>query len=1189
MKKIVYISIALTALMAVSCQKEKDIHPVGSRIVFSAATGYMNGGEPTRTVYSGDLTGTLGQSSPVYERIDWLNTDKIDILYKYAAATTSSRYGISSITSASSGDRENTASIAVENNYSPLEWQGGGTHVFYGLYPAGAGTFDASSPGKITGLEIPYRQTVTKCNEPGSANLGKYLPKDMSKAYMVAYADKSSDPESTVSLPFTPVMTAIQFRLHLPDQLPSYQVSKVRINSSSALSGTYAVNISGFNSTTGAVNWSVVPNSIVAHTGTNEDDSIIVEFEDGTSTDYPDLPGLATASGNQTSTQDYLDFTVFVLPQTISSLDLLIKYTDGSSTIKKVTLNSLSLSAGKKYIITNGQAGYDDFTYSVESISGETILGHKAASFTQISVDSRKISGADNTTYYAAGWKVQYKNSQNQWSDVGNGNPAGYTITPNFTNNTLDVALNSDNTTAASQADNNTTPYAASVEILKARDPQGQNSPYDLSTRGGNISQTTANCYVVTAPGTYMFPCVYGNARFNGANNPDAYYPEGISGLVTTSGSTDETQNYFLPRFYNAIGIGINDPYVVTDLNQTYTVSDLRAEVVWRDTQSTISPEVIDITTGEAPTSSSSGENIYIKFTISPQNITPGNIVIALEGSLSGYNLESWPVFWSWHIWVTDKDFTPSNGVLSYNLGWVDADETVTGAVTRYSDRSLTLRIVALENDTEKEYGGAFTLTQHGDAYSINNPSKGKNPHYQWGRKDPYNYNASTIQLVQSADVQNPYVYWRGIRIPEVMLKSEKSTTWMDGKAVPLYTGSAISGKYWWTIKQGKEKYGPFTSAQKNSLTGTSFNPTGTTWTERTTQELSNYTVIIKQVWFPQDKNNIKQYCGIGDSKWDTDDNGTTYYIKVNTTLTIAQRNNFVTCYENGMFTYGNTTFNPSIAAMSCYNNFINNCLRANYTNQGTGKWDLSLNGNPYPYGPHYQDVADILINTPTNSDGIFNGNTEMTFEQAYGNFSYTTNASRNVGSILYNLWSGSLINEGSTVSSKVKTVYDPCPVGFTVPTRATYLGNATLSSNKTATVSGFTNYPQTGCRMNAGSGGNESKNMNSNGIPTGFYWTDHPCNMKFDGVTSSNNESSYPRKDDIDSYLYQQDAYMLHTQSDYCSLVHFTRGTAASIRPMVDPGASGLTGNPTPVEVVSSPNNPSPYPIENVTFGSEL
>lgn len=54
----------------------------------------------------------------------------------------------------------------------------------------------------------------------------------------------------------------------------------------------------------------------------------------------------------------------------------------------------------------------------------------------------------------------------------------------------------------------------------------GAGSVTDLSMfdiYGNSISQTTANCYVVSKPGIYKFPLVFGNALKNGSVNSLSY------------------------------------------------------------------------------------------------------------------------------------------------------------------------------------------------------------------------------------------------------------------------------------------------------------------------------------------------------------------------------------------------------------------------------------------------------------------------------------------------------------------------------------------------------------------------------------------------------------------------------------------------------------------------------------------
>lgn len=1106
---------AVAALTAISCQKEKELHPVGSRIVFSAATEFRNGLE-TRTLYTGQYT----QTDPKYERIQWVSTDQIKILYSHGSSS-SATYSIDGSSIAGSGtQKKSTASISVASGSSALEWADGSSHIFYGLYPADGGTLTA---GSATGLNIPATQTVT-----WNASQSKYLP-DMDKAYMVSYKDMSSSQNSTVDLPFTPVMNAVEFKLRLPDDRPSYTVTQVKFSASTAISGNYSVNITGF--ANDAVTWSVPNNGI-----TSSATGILINFNNGSSSTNPAIP--TSTSGN------YLNFTVLTLPVAFSDPLLQIKYSDGH--VLKVTLTGLSLLAGQKCIVSNSKAGHDDFTYEVSTPASQTWEGHAAHTFSNIPVTtSIKRSGAQSSYTENVTWKVQCKSPiHNAWFD---GLPpdqvySNFTLTENHNNNTFDVTFSANNST---YNDNTMTPYEAATKILQAR--QAVSGAYDLSTHdltGNTIARTTANCYVVTRPGTYRIPCYYGNAIVDGQPNPSAYNPESVAAIsgAWASGNTDQTQNYYLPRFYNGAGESITSPNVVADIAASHYggVGTLTAQVTWQDA-------AIVTTT---PTVGGSGNERYIEFTITPENIKPGNVLIQLESSAVGGN---WPAIWSWHIWVTDKDLIPVGGVMPFNLGWVDADEIVNNAVSRYPDDGLTLRIAQVDNGTEVNYSGEFTLSRTGDVASINNPFSGKNPHYQWGRKDPFNENEPTVMIMKHSD-SGPYSYWRGIRTNNVMLEGEKSLTWMDGPAVPLYErteGSVVPGRYVWTIKSGHEKYGYFTSQQKNTLTGTSFNPSNTSWE-------SSYYVAYPggnvgtgfSLAYAIDAIN-RGYC----TSWTTlNTNNVSWWIVTGTRLTAQQWSDL-----NNMATvYGET---------AAFNSLVGNTYE---------QYELKVNSGSFPYGPHPQEVADVLI----TQSGVYSiTDFDYVQETTAPSISYTTDAARNAGSILYNLWNSALYNENASVT-KYKSVYDPCPAGFAVPTIETYLGSTWASrvgSNKEVTgLAAMPAYPQTSARINDlnVAVNNTAQSPLYTGTPaTGFYWTDRPCNME---VINQNNKYS------IDGYRYHTDSYILMTQTSTSTVMHYNRRAAASIRPMQDPGSSIYSSS------YSSPGNVGSS-IEGVTTGGSL
>ncbi|MBQ3381781.1 MAG: Ig-like domain-containing protein, partial [Bacteroidales bacterium] len=89
---------------------------------------------------------------------------------------------------------------------------------------------------------------------------------------------------------------------------------------------------------------------------------------------------------------------------------------------------------------------------------------------------------------------------------------------------------------------------------------------------GNTVSRTTANCYVVSKPGFYKIPMVYGNAIKNGATNRGAY-------VSLASGETILTN--FLDHKGAGIGTGndAKDPWV----SQKYSIS--KTGLIWQDSE----------------------------------------------------------------------------------------------------------------------------------------------------------------------------------------------------------------------------------------------------------------------------------------------------------------------------------------------------------------------------------------------------------------------------------------------------------------------------------------------------------------------------------------------------------------------------------------------------------------------------
>lgn len=223
-------------------------------------------------------------------------------------------------------------------------------------------------------------------------------------------------------------------------------------------------------------------------------------------------------------------------------------------------------------------------------------------------------------------------------------------------------------------------------------------------TDGGSTVQNTANCYVVSAPGYYCFPLVYGNAIKNGKTNTSAY-------------TSNKTGSDILTPFINHTGNPITSPYI----KENAGCVPAKAELLWQDAPGLIS----NVQYNNSQMQLFVNPENYISFQVYARTIRQGNAVIAIKDA--GDN-----VLWSWHIWVTDENIGQTIEVTNHqsqkykfmpvNLGWCD------GRTETYAERSCKVRFTA--GDASKE----VIIKQ----VSASITTGGNHPYYEWGRKDPF-------------------------------------------------------------------------------------------------------------------------------------------------------------------------------------------------------------------------------------------------------------------------------------------------------------------------------------------------------------------------------------------------------------------------------------------------------------------
>ncbi len=331
--------------------------------------------------------------------------------------------------------------------------------------------------------------------------------------------------------------------------------------------------------------------------------------------------------------------------------------------------------------------------------------------------------------------------------------------------------------------------------------------PYDLSTFGGQINRTTANCYIVDRGGWYMFPLVYGNAIKNGIDNPSSY--------TSACNATDRKVKKILVDYNNQ---NITQSKI-KNVNSHYS-----AELVWQDAYDLVDQvEMFSI-----------GGEYMIRFYVEPNNLQQGNVVIALKDN-------NGTIVWSWHIWATEHwlddktrlphvydsentsfDFEPnpvthirergdvevtynqknrSFMISPYNIGYCDPKSVL------YLKRKNVMNFIQYMPDetTPTKLNDHLEIIQNGVTIEY---KYANNTYYQWGRKDPmrgyFNHANDTkrvfgakqpkiepqVNITIGNSIQNPHVFYAGKgtagSIYEDWLSTQVSNLWNNNSDLTI-------------------------------------------------------------------------------------------------------------------------------------------------------------------------------------------------------------------------------------------------------------------------------------------------------------------------------------------------------------------------------------------------------------------
>ena len=250
-------------------------------------------------------------------------------------------------------------------------------------------------------------------------------------------------------------------------------------------------------------------------------------------------------------------------------------------------------------------------------------------------------------------------------------------------------------------------------KALKDATALGSSSaPYDLSTKGGSVNRSTANSYVISAPGHYRIPLVYGNAIENGNNNPSSY-------------QTSNTGTYILSNFQDHAGHAIDDPWIEKTHGGANASVD-GAEVVWADAANLVHSPSITHVGGEG----------FLDFEVTEHDIQSGNAVVAVTKGSGA----SKTVLWSWHLWFAPKDALDKIKVTNHqNKDYYFTKETLGWKLIQWRSSTYTsARTVKVKVEQTVANNGAKAYTVINITQNPGGVKKGATTLYQFGRKDAF-------------------------------------------------------------------------------------------------------------------------------------------------------------------------------------------------------------------------------------------------------------------------------------------------------------------------------------------------------------------------------------------------------------------------------------------------------------------
>ena len=434
------------------------------------------------------------------------------------------------------------------------------------------------------------------------------------------------------------------------------------------------------------------------------------------------LEGLAVSTNQNPNAvltgNDGDNYTFYMIPQELTgkNITVYVEFTDGSK-IESTLKGSWLAGTTKTYKLSEKNSTWE---YTLETTNPANVAYNQDQS-NDYRVTSYR--NAPDGTKQPVKWKAvgfeEYDSATDSWTNLGTNKPTWLTAMSKENGEGGANAESGRATITKADLKDRLTEYNKVLQTATEKGAAG--NYYNLSnTNGGDAIQNTANSYLISAPGYYRIPLVYGNAVKGGTTNESSY-------------KTAHTGTDILSNFKDHLGNDITTPYINV---QNASNPATQASIVWMDQQALV--EGLSVT--------NNGDKSFVNFHVSAANIKNGNAVIAVK-SADG------TIMWSWHLWFDHSDALSTIACTNHEGDNFKVTKNILG-YTLYKWKSTSYespRVARMKIEQEVGNGAKksayITITQ--SPYAEKEYSTAL---YQFGRKDAF---PGTNTLYESTFVEN--------------------------------------------------------------------------------------------------------------------------------------------------------------------------------------------------------------------------------------------------------------------------------------------------------------------------------------------------------------------------------------------------------------------------------------------------